>query len=385
MSGRHARLCLDGGQFRFEDVGSKNGSLVNHQKQQRAVLSDGDVLELGSTFFLYRAAVPVGSEPLDHAPSSKTPAGLSSLAPALHDRFDQLGAIARSQVSVLVLGESGTGKELVARAVHDLSARRGPFVAVNCGGIPANLVESELFGFRKGAFSGANEDRTGLVRASSGGTLFLDEIGDLPAAAQAALLRVLQAKDVMAVGSTQAVPVDLRVVAATHRDLARLVTAERFRADLLARLNGFELRLPPLRERREDMGVILASLSDQIGRTSSSRVTFSPEAMRALLRYQWPLNVRELEQCITAAAALGRGRVLLQNLPEKVQRPERIAGTPIARELSSDEAERRDGIVELLQKHRGNIAAVARAMGKDRAQIHRWLKAYAIDLDRFRR
>jgi transcriptional regulator with GAF, ATPase, and Fis domain len=387
MSGRHARLLLEGDRFVLEDTGSKNGSLVNDRKQDRVELTEGDVLALGSTFFLYCDAGPAMLE-ADLAPASTPVAGISSLEPRLRDRFEALRTIARSPISVLVLGESGTGKELIARAVHDMSGRTGAFVAVNCGAIPANLVESELFGFKKGAFSGATEDRIGLFRASDGGTLFLDEIGDLPTGAQATLLRVLQTREVMAIGTTHPVRVDLRVVAATHRDLDGLVSTERFRADLLARLKGFEIQLPPLRERREDMGIIVASISAHIERSSGVAVTYSPDAMQALLRYAWPLNVRELEQCVSTAVALGRGRVLLQNLPDRVRQADaddhRQASSQEPRTLSDEQKRRRDELIALLEKHQGNVAAVAREMGKDRAQIHRWLRAYTIELDRYR-
>src|SRR3989442_1997706 len=233
---------------------------------------------------------------------------MATLSPAFALELERVATFARSQVPVLVSGETGTGKELIASAIHELSGRPGPFVAVNCGAIAPNLVESELFGYRKGAFSGALEDRPGLVRSSEHGTLLLDEIGDLPLAAQAALLRVLQENEVLPVGGTRPVKVDLRVVAATHRDLAALAAQDRFRRDLLARLDGARISLPALRERREDFGLILSALLEETAGEMARDVIFSPDAARTLLLHSWPLNVRELEKCIASAVLLARDR-----------------------------------------------------------------------------
>src|SRR6266852_6634237 len=172
----------------------------------------------------------------------------------------KLEAVAASTVSVVLQGESGTGKEVAATAMHRLSGRVGPFLPVNCGGLPETLIESELFGSRKGAFSGADKDRPGLFRSADGGTLFLDEIGELPASAQSALLRVLQDGEILPIGATQPIRVDVRFLAATNRNLDAQVARGLFRADLLARISGFAVWLPPLRERREDMGILIAAL-----------------------------------------------------------------------------------------------------------------------------
>src|SRR5207248_905563 len=240
-----------------------NGTLRNGAPVDRAVLVDEDLLELGHTFFLFRAGLAAGPDDppdLDAAAAAPPAPALTTLMPALAADFRLLDGVARSTVSVVIHGESGTGKELVAQALHQLSGRPGPFVAVNCGALPETLVETELFGYRKGAFSGAVEDRPGLVRSSDKGTLLLDEIGSLPLPAQAALLRVLQEEEVVPVGATRPLRVNLRVVAATHEDLGVLASQELFRADLLARLSGFTLDLPPVRERREDVGLFLTSL-----------------------------------------------------------------------------------------------------------------------------
>jgi transcriptional regulator with GAF, ATPase, and Fis domain len=298
--------------------------------------------------------------------------------------------VAHSQIPVLLLGETGTGKELIARAVHELSGRTGPFLAINCGALPETLVESELFGYRKGAFSGASEDRPGLVRSSDKGTLLLDEIGSLPLPAQAALLRVLQEEEVVPVGATRPLRVDLRVVAATHEDLNMLASQERFRADLLARLSGFTLDLPPVRERREDVGLLLTSLLRKLAGTAADRVTFTPAAARALLLYRWPLNVREMEKCLSSALVFALdGRIDLEHLPAEV-RTQR--GQPLAALGGSSSPGRLDEsehghaeLVALLREHCGNVTAVARALGKRRTQVQRWLRRLQIDALSFRR
>ena len=295
MSGMHARVHKVLGNWVIEDAGSKNGTFVDGQRITTSPLADDALIELGHSFFVFKESLP-RAEPafLDGRDLRPLARGLVSLSPAFTVALLKVATFARGRVPVLVCGESGTGKELIASAIHQLSGRTGPFVPVNCGALPANLVESELFGYRKGAFSGAVEDRPGLVRSSEHGTLLLDEIGDLPLPAQATLLRVLQESEVLPVGGTKPVKVDLRVVAATHRDLAALADEEKFRADLLARLDGATIVLPPLRERREDFALIASALIEKIAGDLAREVTFSVDAARALLMHDWPLNVREL-------------------------------------------------------------------------------------------
>jgi DNA-binding NtrC family response regulator len=287
---------------------------------------------------------------------------------------------------VLILGATGTGKELVARGVHAGSRRGGELIAVNCAALPANLVEATLFGHRRGSFTGAVEDRPGFVASAHRGTLFLDEIADLPRPAQGALLRFLQEGEVMPIGETHAATYDVRVIAATHRDLPALARQGSFREDLLARLQGLTVRLPPLCERREDLGLLIASL---LGRLAPA-ATFTPAAARALLSYSWPQNVRELELALSAASILaGGGAIDLPHVPATVRQvaAERAPAPPAraAVELSAEDAELREAFLAQLREHRGNVAAVARAMGKGRMQIHRWLKRFGVDLDAYRR
>jgi transcriptional regulator with GAF, ATPase, and Fis domain len=311
------------------------------------------------------------------------------LAPALDAALTRLQQVARSPISILIQGDSGTGKEVTARAAHALSGREGEFVAVNCGAIPANLVESELFGYRKGAFSGAVEDRPGLVRSAHRGTLFLDEIGDLPTASQAALLRVLQEREVTPVGGVTPVHVDLRVIAATNRDIDGMVASEDFRRDLFARLAGFRIELPPLNRRLEDFGLLVGTLTDRVVPNAEEHPGFECDAIRQMLRYSWPLNIRELEQCIRTASVLaGENAIAAEHLPESVRNPAApptptpSPASPPA--LTPEDEKIRDDLLDKLRETSGNISAVARAMGKDRKQIQRWLKRFQIDASDFR-
>jgi len=385
MSSSHAQLQRVLGAWIVRDVGSKNGTWVDGKRVTNIPLDDGALLELGHSFLLYRSALPVsGPEILDGREMRAAAYGLATFSPAFRSQLDRVELVAPSRIPVLLLGETGTGKELIARAVHELSGRTGPFLAVNCGALSEHLVESELFGYRKGAFSGASDDRPGLVRSSDKGTLLLDEIGSLPLPAQGALLRVLQEAEVVPVGATRPLAVDLRVVAATHDDLGVLASRERFRADLLARLSGFTVVLPPLRERREDLGLLLAALLRKLAGAAAQDMTFSSAAARVLLLHLWPHNVRELEKCLSAALVFARGgRVGIEHLPADVRTP-RNKG-PGGPDPLDDARHGHDELVALLREHRGNVTAVARALGKRRTQVQRWLRRLQIDALSFRR
>jgi transcriptional regulator with GAF, ATPase, and Fis domain len=260
-------------------------------------------------------------------------------------------------------------------------------VAVNCGALTATLLESQLFGHVRGAFSGALRDEPGLVRAADGGTLLLDEIGDLPLASQASLLRVVQEREVLPVGGVRPSKVDVRIIAATHRPLDQLASRGEFRADLLARLDGFTYALPPLRERREDLGLLVAELL--AAAPPGADVRFTPEAGRALFAYKWPLNVRELQQTLARGVVLSeRGVIDCPHLPAAVVRalegPARVPAEDTATDGATD-ATMRAQLVSLLQDHGGNVSEVARAMGKARIQIHRWAKRWNVNLESYRR
>lgn len=386
MSTMHARLVRDGDGWSIVDQGSKNGSRVNGEPVERGPLSDGDVIELGGSFFVLRA-VPGGAEAAQERASDE-PLGVRTLHPELEASIHKLTQVARSTIAVVLRGESGTGKEVFARAIHRASGRKGPFQAVNCGALPQTLVEVELFGCKKGAFSGATADREGLVRSAHGGTVLLDEIGDLPLASQTALLRVIQEHEVLPVGGTRAVPVDVRVIAATHKDLRKLVSTGAFREDLLARLTGFEAQLPPLRERMEDLGLLVRDLLLRLAPDRAADVVLTRRAARALFAHRWPQNVRELEKCLEAALVFaGNEPIDVEHLPPAVVAPpqggpQRPVEEPRAQ--SPGDEKRRAELLRLLQEHRGNLSAVARQLGKARFQIQRWIKRYALRPEDYR-
>jgi len=392
MSSKHARLFESFGRWMLEDLGSKNGTAVNGVVTQRRELADGDLIEVGHSVLMFRTTSALTGDADVTVDPDRPPVGLSTLAPEYEAALTDLRRVAHSDIRVLLLGESGTGKEVLARAIHELSGRKGDFIAVNCGALPANLVESELFGHKKGAFSGADSDRPGLVRAADGGTLFLDEIGDLPGSSQAALLRVLQEGEVLPVGATKPVPVDVRLLAATHRDIDRMVERGQFRHDLYARISGYRMTLPPLRERREDIGMLIGHvLRRKIGEREHPGIDVA--AALKLVQYDWPLNVRELESALGTAYVLsGPGPIEESHLPE----PVRIGATTEAVQtgatlsegagpaLSPADERLRTQLIDTLRLHGGNISAVARELGKDRKQIQRWVKRFRIDVDRFK-
>jgi DNA-binding NtrC family response regulator len=302
---------------------------------------------------------------------------LATVDPGLAHRIGMLARVAKSSAPILVRGETGTGKEVLARAIHRVSQRRGAFVGVNCGALAAALVEAQLFGHVRGAFSGAVSDAPGLLRAADGGTLLLDEVGDLPAPAQAALLRALQEQEVVPVGGVRPAKIDLRVVAATHRPIEALVARGEFRADLFARLAGFTFEIPPVRERREDIGLLIAAFA------ADRKLRFTHAAGRALLRHDWPLNVRELHHALDVAAALADGDWIdLVHLPQAVAQV--AASSASQSQRSPDVDPLREQLVASLVRHGGSVTEVARDFGKDRVQVRRWMKRFGVDARSFR-
>ncbi len=323
------------------------------------------------------------------------------------ERMRKLGMmierVGASDVSVLVNGESGTGKELVARAIHESSTRRDkPFVAINCGAIPESLIDSELFGHVRGAFTGAHSERPGVFFEADGGTLFLDEIGEMPAAAQTRLLRVLQNGEVRSIGASTSEVVDVRVVAATHVDLADAVERKSFRADLYYRLNVVAVVAPPLRERREDIPQLATHFLALHGRSSDGAVArLTPAALAAMTEYAWPGNVRELENAILHGLALGSERIDLSALPSSVvgveireSAPERFSsaaetslaerpwfeGVPFAeaKKIAQRRFER-EYVAFCLERADGNIAAAARTAQLDRSNFRRVMSRSSSD------
>lgn len=315
---------------------------------------------------------------------------------AMRDVYELVQRAAKLDITVLVAGETGTGKELVARAIHHHSARRGArFVPVNCGALPTDLVESELFGHAKGAFTGAHTAKAGLFEEAAGGTLFLDEIGDLPLAVQVKLNRALQDKVIRRVGDTTETQADVRVIAATHRDLKAEAQAGRFREDLFYRLNVFPIRLPALRQRREDIPLLAAHLLNKYGKAHGRPAQrFEPESLRALTSYSWPGNVRELENVIERAVAISDGTTIgVDALSDEVRGTqtgplptEVLVKMPYreAVDLARDRFSR-NYLVALMREFGGNVTHAAERAGMERESLHRLLKRYGVRSEDFKR
>jgi two-component system response regulator HydG len=302
-----------------------------------------------------------------------------------------LSKVALSSHPVLILGESGTGKELVARTIHAYGPNsQKPFLPVDCGSLVPTLIESELFGYVKGAFTGANHSKDGLLVSAEGGTVFLDEIGELSLNLQAKLLRALQEREVRPVGSTRSVPIKARIVAATNRDLALMVEQGAFRKDLFYRLNVVNLRLPPLRDRREDIPLLAAHFLDGISRERGAKFTLSDEALSAMMRHDWPGNVRELENSIERACTLSSGPVLhLGDLPTQLQqeglearRLETRTGEPAAEagqpQLTTLADLERQAILSAIRTLKGDKLQAAKLLGIGKTTLYRKLKEYGI-------
>jgi DNA-binding NtrC family response regulator len=295
---------------------------------------------------------------------------LLGLAPAMDRCHELIDRVRRQDCNVLILGESGTGKELIARAIHyDGERSDRPFVPIDCGAIHASLLESELFGHEKGAFTGAVERKAGLFEVAEGGTVFLDEVGEIPLEIQPTLLRAIEEKEIRPVGATGHRKVDVRIVAASNRPLEAMVADGRFRRDLFYRLNVIAIRVPPLRERKDDLPILAAHFLGQSGRG----LDLAPEAVRALQRYDWPGNVRELEHALEHAGAMARGqRIEPEDLPPAV-----LGSLRLDRGRSIEGMET-DAIRALMKEHLSDTAKVAMILGIDRSTLYRKLKRYGI-------
>jgi DNA-binding NtrC family response regulator len=313
------------------------------------------------------------------ADRDRTIDGIAGDSPAIREMVEMIRRVASSDASVLITGESGTGKELVARALHELSPRRTrPFVAVNCSAMPASLLESELFGHVRGAFTDAKQDRKGLFVRAESGTILLDEIGDMPIEMQVKLLRVLQQRTVRPVGGNEEVPFEARIITSTNRDLETEVAEKRFREDLFYRINVVQIAVPPLRDRPGDILSLAQHFVDQIARRSKKPVRgISAAAARMLIDYDWPGNVRELENCMERAVALCRlDEITIDDLPAKVQAHEcstiLMTVGPPSELITMDEMERRY-VRQVLGAVAGNKTHAARILGMDRRSLYRRL------------
>ena len=303
-------------------------------------------------------------------------------SPLMERLLEQAGMVAQSDVSVLINGQSGTGKEIIAQAIHNASPRRDkPFVAINCGALPEQLLESELFGHARGAFTGAVSNREGLFQAAEGGTLFLDEIGDMPVALQVKLLRVLQERKVRPLGSNRDIDIDVRIISATHRDLPKAMARGEFREDLFYRLNVVNLKIPPLAERTEDIPLLAKAFTFKIARRLGRNIDSIPaETLRILSNMEWPGNVRELENVIERAVLLTRGNVLQLSLPDiALPEPETPPAATVVAQEGEDEYQL---IVRVLKETNGVVAGpkgAAQRLGLKRTTLLSRMKRLGID------
>ena len=386
-SRRHAEIRRAGPRVEVIDLGSRNGTTVNdEQVDGHRILEEGDLVGIGGVLLYFgprrhRLHLPSDSEIIGHS------------EPML-EVHDQIDAVAGRDTTVLILGETGTGKELVAREIHSRSGRTGAFVPVNCGALSDGVHASELFGHTKGAFSGADSDRAGLVASAEGGTLFLDEIGDASTRLQVSLLRLLQEREVRAVGADQTQKADVRFIAATNRDLTSDAACGLFRQDLLTRLERWLIRTPPLRARPDDIPILAAAVAQRHG-GPSTRV--SRRLALELIRYDWPGNVRELSSTIErlvvearSAEVLRPPRWLIELFAARSAENADSATISNIRAPDRPDAGRRkrpsrDELEQLLVEHRGNVKAVAGALRIGRNTLYRWMKSEGLDAEVFRR
>ena len=421
MSRQHARIAFDGTRWVLRDLGSRNGTMVDGAFVTHDVeLEHLHEIRVGDALFKFVADGADGYARY-HIDGRIFGERRAKMVTELVGgwQMDLIAAdlerIAPTQLSCVMMGETGTGKEVAARELHRVSGRRGTLQAVNCAAIPPNLLESELFGYRRGAFSGADRDKPGLFKLADGGTLFLDEIGDMPLEAQAKLLRVLQSKEVFPLGATAPEQIDVRVICATHRNLHQYVKEGKFRGDLFARVSEHLVKLPPLRERKEDVYQLARLFCQRHGRPGQ---TFSFSFMVALIHHDWPFNVRELESCVKRATALAETAAIdVRQLPDTIASlmrdyasrpgpPPSGSGnpsvvdpreskmpppnyTPPPGQVQGVASSRRPPPTEeqlraLLTRHQGNVAAVGRELGKERMQVHRWMKRYGISVEDYR-
>ena len=375
-SRKHATLALRGDVLEIVDT-SSDGTYVDGARVSRAEARDGAVLRCGDSFLLFRLEDPAAGD--------ADVEGMLGTSPAIRALRELVGELASDPCSVLLLGESGTGKELVARGLHELSDRDGRFVAINCAAIPEHLAESALFGHVRGAFTGAIATRSGKFQQASGGTLFLDEIGEATPAVQAKLLRAIETRTVVPVGGVREIRCEVRIVAATLRELESAIEGGSFRGDLHARLADVVVQLPPLRERREDiLPILAAALAPRAPR-------LDPELVAALLAHRWPYNVRELLKIATELRVRGGARGSLEHSLVAARLP--AAGSPpTTHDASDDDAPApdeepssapraeptRDELAALFAHHQGNVSRIARALGYSRRHARRFLEQHGL-------
>lgn len=374
LSRTHAVLEVDSRGVLLVDNQSTNGTRVNDAPVTRTKLRTGDRIRIGSILLLFHDALP--------APWQRLHPELVGVSSSISKVLESVHQVSRHNTAVLIQGETGTGKELVARAVHRESGRRGDFVTVNCGAITDNLLQSELFGHNKGAFSGAHQTRMGLFGAANGGTLFLDEIGEASPRLQVALLRVLETSSIRRVGDNEGRPVNVRIVAATNRDLKEMIAQDGFRADLYARLSGWTIQVDPLSERKED----IIHLSQHFIRKAGADAQLSRSLINSLLSYDWPYNIRQLRTAINWTLIESGGKPVLRMTP-RIEELLRSNSRALRTQPPQPTPVIHPGDIELkstLLQHSGNIKAVSADLGVSRSTLYRWLKASNINVDDFR-
>jgi len=372
LSRPHLRIAGATGGWTVEDLGSTNGTFVDGRRVKTpAALADGSLVMFGSHAGVFRRVSRAELDAIQE--DAAAPFGpVATLSPALALTVAGLRRLAPTDASLLFVGETGAGKEVYARAVHAASGRKGEFIAINCAALPSELAESELFGYARGAHSTATSAKPGLVELAQNGTLLLDEIGEMPPRLQVKLFRFLQDREIVPLGSTSPRRVDVRIVAATSHVSAAM------RQDLIGRLGAEPLVIPPLRERAEDVGALVAHFG------GARLAGMEPAAFRALGMYHWPRNVRELEEVVKRALTLAGGRkIRVDDLPAGV-RAVLETGPRVATTRRYRAAPSRLELERLLRDHQGNIAAVAKALDRKWLVVQRWLRGHGLDPARFR-
>ncbi|HET6282445.1 MAG TPA: sigma 54-interacting transcriptional regulator [Polyangia bacterium] len=380
VSRRHAQITQSDDGYRIADLESTNGTYVDGIRIRSAArLRDGATIGVGPYVFVYRNMSKAGLDAVTEdlaVPFGPVSTTSGETATILH----RIRLLARTQLDLLLTGETGVGKEIYARAIHRESGRKGDLIAINCAALPETLVESELFGYAKGAHSTASDSKTGLLEAAHGGTLFLDEIGDMPLSTQTKLLRFLQDRRFIPLGCTRTRQVDVRIIAATRRGISADDGRQGLRLDLAARLGPEALRIPSLRNRIEDVGNLVWYFM------RSAAKSFSSEAFAALFLHDWPGNIRELEKAISMAVALSEesDRIGLEHLPncvvDRVLRAGAVAASVSDPEpMSLSGSPSREVLEKLLRENGGDVARVARQLGRQRTLVWRWLRKYGCE------
>ena len=371
VSRHHAVIEEKKGQYVIKDLESTNGAFVDGLRVSEAFLNEGSIIRLGNTELRF---IPV-EEKIELTPSKKDRFGdIVGKGKEMKEVFGILEKVSKTDATILITGETGTGKELVAKAIHENSNRsKKPFVVIDCSAIARNLIESELFGHEKGAFTGAVSARQGAFEAANGGTIFLDEIGELESEMQPRLLRVLEAREIKRVGSTSIIPVDVRIIAATNRDLSAEIKKNRFREDLFYRLSVINISLPQLKDRKDDIPLLI----DYFIKTNKARKVkgVAKETLNILINYSWPGNVRELRNVIERAIALGASdyiepKDLILLKPSEKQTAD-LSGKTL------EEIEK-SAIIQTLKAHKGNKTTTAKALGIAYSTLFEKMKKYGI-------